>query len=110
MSASVAGGYVAINGPRIERITRDQYAMIEDEVHRIATDGCADHDYADEQRGLLGAYRHKLPHGDRARVSDAGNYVLKAQADAHMASMGYAIPESMIDEVQALLRQAGYEA
>lgn len=111
MSASVAGGYVAVNGPRIDRMSRAEYERISAEVERIGNDGCSDQQYADEQMDLLRSYRHTLRGGDRAAVSASGDrLVLRAPADARMAEMGWPVPTSMLDEVQGLLRQAGYEA
>jgi hypothetical protein len=111
MAASVAGGYVAINGPRIDRISRDEYARIQGEVERISTDGCSDQQYADEQSSLLRSYRHALRGGDHAAISAAGDgLLLKAPADMRMAEMGWPVPASMLEEIKALLTQAGYDA
>ena len=128
MAASVAGGYVAIDGPRLRRMTRQSLAddLAYADVDRRAgrhTDATEREDYAQKQFG------HRIQGGDGVLIidpaatevfdgeerkrhppytyADAG-YVLCVPADGPLADEGYSLPAALIAELLPLLRAAGY--
>lgn len=107
-AAAVAGGYVAIDGPRINRISAKTYAERRDEIERGYASGLNE-DYVREEEADLSRYRHVLQGGDRAAVSQSGDYVLRVPTNGPLSHMGYSIPASLIEELTPALQAAGYD-
>lgn len=106
---AVAGGYVAVNGPRIERIEGSWYR----EMKGDAEDPDTPIERREEIKQQLEQY-HRLPQsGDYARIAPqgyGGDLVLVVPADHPIAQHGYALPTSLIAELIPHLEAAGYEA
>lgn len=106
-AAAVLGGYIAVDGPRIERISRDEYRAIRED---------AENDTArrrrKDARRLAAAY-HELPGGDYARVlpyrSGDADLVMVVPADHPLAEHGYGLPASLVRELIPALQAAGYD-
>jgi len=105
-AAMVAGGYIAVDGPRIERISRDAYRAIREDAENETVRWRK----ADARR-LAAAY-HELPGGDYARVlpyrSWDADFVMVVPADHPLAKHGYSLPASLVRELIPALQAAGY--
>lgn len=106
-AAAFVGGYVAVNGPYVERIDRDAYrAIVED-----AEDDTVE--WRRENARQLAASYHKLPSGDYVRVVSNGShddyYLLVVPSDHPLTKYGFELPPSVIRELVPLLEVAGYE-
>jgi len=107
MAAAVAGGYVAVDGPRVERIDRDAYRAIVEDAENDAVRW-----RREDARRLAAAY-HKLPSGDYVRIVSPGGYhdhlILVIPPDDPLARYGYALPPSVVRDLIPLLEAAGYD-
>lgn len=108
-AASAAGGYVAVDGPRIARMPASHYSDLTDEIERCYNAGL-DAEYRSGREAERAKYRHKLQGGDHAAVSERGDYVLRVPEGGPLHDMGYPIPASLINELIPLLRDSGYDA
>lgn len=107
---SVAGGYIALDGPRIERIGKAEYDAMIDEAYGEHAHG----DWVTELRSDCAEYVHSMPGGDRVRIAHdhyAGHgLVMRVPSDSGFARDGYAVPASLLPALTAALRDAGYDA
>jgi len=107
MAAAVAGGYVAVDGPRIGRLNHHEYrALLEDACNDMVA-------WRREQTLAELAQYHQLARGDYARVlpyqSPDADLVLVVPADHPLAEEGYSLPASLVRELIPALQEAGYE-
>lgn len=106
-AAMVAGGYITVDGPRIERISRDEYRAIREDAENDTVRW-----RREDARRLAAAY-HKLPSGDYARVlpyrSWDADFVMVVPADHPLAQHGYSLPASLVRELIPALQAAGYD-
>ena len=106
-AAMAAGGYIAVDGPRIERISRDEYRAIREDAENDTVRWRK----ADARR-LAAAY-HELPSGDYARVLPCRSWdadlVMVVPADHPLAQHGYSLPASLVRELIPALQAAGYD-
>ena len=107
MAAAMAGGYVAVDGPRVELIDRYAYRAI---VEDAETD---DVRWRREDARRLAAAYHELPSGKYARIVSPGGYddhlILVIPPDDPLAKYGYALPPSVVRDLIPLLDAAGYD-
>ena len=105
-AAMAAGGYIAVDGPRLERIGRDAYRAIVEDAEHDAVRWRREH-----ARRLAAAY-HELPGGDYARVlpyrSWDADLVMVVPAGHPLAQHGYSLPASLVRELIPALQAAGY--
>lgn len=105
MAAAMAGGYVAVDGPRVERIDRDAYRAIVEDAENDAVRW-----RREDARRLAAAY-HELPSGDYVRIVSPGgchdHLILVIPPDNPLAEYGYALPPSVVRDLIPLL--AGYD-
>jgi hypothetical protein len=110
MAASVAGGYVAVNGPRIERIDAETIKKIDKMIDHWSRQGCEVDDMERDRAETL-AGTHSLQGGDYSRVipdGGCGHYVLCVPAGGPLADEGYSLPSSLVEELIPILAAAGY--
>jgi hypothetical protein len=103
MAASVAGGYVAVDGPRI---VRTPYAEIREMRERWYDDPNPEIGEILERTG-----RHQLRGGDYVGISDCdsiGDLILCVPATVVLASKGYQLPEDFVASIQPMLSARGY--
>lgn len=101
MAASVAGGYVAIDGPRVGRMSA------EDLDRRFPGGEWDDPDTVANDR----LSRHRSGDGYVYAVNpyySAHDLILCVPDSAGLATEGYAIPAALIDELRPMLAEAGY--
>lgn len=108
MAAAAAGGYVAVKGPGIERITPDHYRVLRDDANDPVKW------LAENAREELERYHH-LEEGGYARIVSApshhhaDDYILVVPAGGPFSEEGYALPSSLIAELIPDLQAAGYD-
>ena len=107
-AAAVLGGYIAVDGPRIERISHDEYRAIREDA---SDDMVA---WRREQTLAEVAQYHRLASGDYARIlpyqSWDADLVMVVPADHPLAKEGYGLPASLVRELIPALQAAGYDA
>src|SRR5690606_21296529 len=107
MAAAMAGGYVAVNGPRAERMDRDAYRALREDAENDAVRW-----RREDARRLAAAY-HELPSGEYVRIVSHGGYhdhlILVIPPDDPLAEYGYALPPSVVRDLIPLLEAAGYD-
>jgi hypothetical protein len=103
MAASVAGGYVAVDGPRLHRIKKNEMKQWRDGAEVNGQD-TSDLDAM-----------HKLQSGDYVGVCDPNEHysgntylILCVPAGGPLAEEGFSLPESLVNELAPMLTQAGY--
>lgn len=106
-AAAVLGGYIAVDGPRIERISHDEYCAIREDAFDDMVS------WRREQKLAEVAQYHQLASGDYARVlpyrSWDADLVMVVPADHPLAEEGYGLPASLVRELIPALQAAGYD-
>lgn len=110
-AAAVAGGYIAVNGPRLLRVSAEDRQRDEAEWSRIA---------AEYGTAAVSALREKIDSltpiqgGDYAAVatgeyaSESEYLVLAVPADGPLHDIGWSIPQTLIRELLPMLESGGY--
>jgi hypothetical protein len=107
MAASVAGGYIAVDGPRLRRTSAADVQQMQSMVDASRDRGFDEPDLLDEIARLT---RHDIHGGDYCVIGDEGDdhLILVVPAGGPLATEGYSLPASLIEELLPLLSAAGY--